>query len=82
MRGSWWKALPADLRGAVDLAVANPPYVAETELAGLPPEVSGWEPYDALIAGPSGLEALEDIVKEAPGWLASKKKKPTTNQSN
>lgn len=70
VRGSWWKALPADLRGAVDLAVANPPYVAETELAGLPPEVSGWEPYDALIAGPSGLEALEDIVKEAPGWLA------------
>jgi release factor glutamine methyltransferase len=70
VRGSWWKALPPDLRGAVDLAVANPPYVAETELAGLPPEVSGWEPYDALIAGPSGLEALEDIIKDAPGWLA------------
>jgi release factor glutamine methyltransferase len=69
-KGSWWKALPSDLRGAVDLAVVNPPYVAETELPGLPFEVSGWEPRGALVAGPSGLEALEEIVKEAPGWLA------------
>jgi release factor glutamine methyltransferase len=70
VRGSWWEALPSDLQGAVDLAVANPPYVAEAELAALPLEVSGWEPPGALIAGPSGLEALKEIVEEAPRWLA------------
>ena len=70
VRGSWWKALPSDLRGAVDLAVVNPPYVAQAELPGLPAEVSAWEPRGALIAGPSGLEAVEEIVKEAPSWLA------------
>jgi release factor glutamine methyltransferase len=70
VRGSWWKALPPDLRGTVDLVVANPPYVAETEVPGLPAEVSAWEPRGALIAGPNGLEALEEIVAEAPGWLA------------
>jgi release factor glutamine methyltransferase len=71
-RGSWWKALPSDLRGAVDLAVVNPPYVSETEIPALPVEVSAWEPRGALIAGPSGLEAFEEIVAEAPAWLAER----------
>ena len=41
VQGSWWHALPGGLKGTVDLAVTNPPYVAENELAALPPEVSG-----------------------------------------
>jgi release factor glutamine methyltransferase len=48
--------------------VANPPYVAEDE--PLPAEVAGWEPHGALVAGPTGLEAIERIVAEAPPWLA------------
>jgi release factor glutamine methyltransferase len=70
VQGSWWQALPAGLKGALDLAVTNPPYVAERELASLPPEVAGWEPVQALVAGPSGLEALSAIIAEAPVWLA------------
>jgi len=66
--GSWWAALPPDLRGQVDLVVSNPPYVATDE--ALPPEIAEWEPVSALRAGPTGLEALTEIVAEAPVWLA------------
>src|SRR5688572_32021725 len=47
--GSWFDALPGDLRGQLRLLVANPPYVAEHELAGLPPEVRDYEPVTALV---------------------------------
>jgi release factor glutamine methyltransferase len=67
-QGSWWEALPGELRGAVDLVVSNPPYVADDEV--LPPEVADWEPLDALRAGPTGLEALEVVVAGAVEWLA------------
>jgi release factor glutamine methyltransferase len=72
VQGSWWSALPPELKGSVTLAVANPPYVAEGEVADLPEEVSRWEPRQALVAGPTGLEALEAIVSEAPAWLAGR----------
>ena len=65
--GHWFDALPADLRGRVDLLVANPPYVGEAEV--LPPEVADWEPAAALVAGPGGLEAVSEILAGAPGWL-------------
>ncbi len=70
VQGSWWDALPGHLQGSVTLAVANPPYVAERELAQLPVDVSAWEPVQALVAGPSGLEALAAVVGGAPAWLA------------
>jgi release factor glutamine methyltransferase len=66
--GDWFAALPADLRGRIDVVVSNPPYVAVTD--PLPPEVADWEPRAALIPGPTGLEAIEQLVAEAPTWLA------------
>ncbi len=69
-RGSWFSALPAQLRGQLSVVVSNPPYVAEDEFADLPAEVAAWEPRQALVAGPSGLEALEVLLAEAPWWLA------------
>lgn len=66
--GSWFTALPEQLRGAVDLIVSNPPYVAESE--SLPGEVVNWEPRDALFAGQAGTEALELIVAGAPDFLS------------
>lgn len=66
--GSWYEALPGDVRGGVDVIVANPPYVAAD--AELPGEVGDWEPAHALVAGPTGLEAIELIVAGAPEWLA------------
>ena len=65
--GDWFDALPADLKGRVDLVVANPPYVGEGE--ALPSEVADWEPAGALVAGPTGLECVDLILAEAPAWL-------------
>lgn len=68
-QGDWFDALPRGLAGTIDVAVANPPYVAEVD--PLPQEVSAWEPRDALIAGPTGLEAIERILDAAPSWLSA-----------
>jgi len=65
--GDWFDALPPELRGTVQLVVANPPYVATT--AELPAEVSAWEPTGALRAGEDGLDAVRRLVADAPGWL-------------
>ena len=69
VEGSWFDALPPMLKGQFDLVVSNPPYVAEREVADLDPQVAQWEPRDALVAGPSGLEDIETIVEQAPPWL-------------
>ena len=66
--GSWFGALPSALRGRIGLVVSNPPYVAKGE--DLPSEVADWEPAAALVSGPTGLEAIEEIVHEAPAWLS------------
>ena len=68
--GSWFAALPPILRGQVDVVVSNPPYVGEHEVPDLPPEVARWEPREALVAGPTGLEQLVAIVSEARRWLS------------
>jgi release factor glutamine methyltransferase len=68
--GRWFDALPRSLRGRIDLVVSNPPYVAVSEVAGLPAEVAEWEPIGALVSGPTGLEAIEAVLTEAADWLA------------
>ncbi|HYL51534.1 MAG TPA: peptide chain release factor N(5)-glutamine methyltransferase [Acidimicrobiia bacterium] len=67
---SWFDGLPASLRGALLLVVANPPYVAEHEVAALPDDVRLYEPRTALVAGPRGTEAIETLLEEARAWLA------------
>ena len=56
---------PADWRGEMSLVVANPPYVAEAEWRELEPEVRNHDPRDALVAGPTGLEAYAALVPAA-----------------
>jgi release factor glutamine methyltransferase len=46
----------------VDLIVANLPYVAESEWGELEPEVTEWEPREALLAGPDGLDMLRAVI--------------------
>ena len=70
VEGSWFAALPILLRGRVQLIVSNPPYVSEAEVPDLAPEVAGWEPRHALVAGPTGLEQIDVILTDAPAWLA------------
>ncbi|HEX6587022.1 MAG TPA: peptide chain release factor N(5)-glutamine methyltransferase [Solirubrobacterales bacterium] len=48
--------------GSVDLLVANLPYVSEAEWDGLEPEIREYEPREALVAGPRGLEAIESLL--------------------
>jgi release factor glutamine methyltransferase len=67
--GSWFDALPTDLRGRIRVIVANPPYIAEHEVPELPRDVIEWEPYGALVSGPTGMESIAAIVAGAPEWL-------------
>jgi release factor glutamine methyltransferase len=50
--------------GEFDLIVANLPYVAEPDWALLQPEITEWEPREALIAGPDGLDAIRALMAE------------------
>lgn len=68
LEGSWYDPLPRTLRGRVGLVVSNPPYVAPDD--PLPPEVADWEPHEALVPGPTGFEAVDEVVRGALGWLA------------
>ncbi len=68
--GEWFDPLPEELRGSLMLVVSNPPYVAEHEVADLPDEVAAHEPRRALVAGPSGTEAIELLLESARDWLA------------
>jgi release factor glutamine methyltransferase len=45
-----------------DLVLANLPYVAEREWADLQPEVTRWEPREALLAGHDGLDAYRALL--------------------
>lgn len=49
--------------------VSNPPYISRGEWDGLPPEVRDFEPRRALLAGESGLELIERLVRRAGTYL-------------
>lgn len=62
--GSWFAALPAELKGTFGIIVSNPPYIATGD-----PEVDAvvhqWEPAGALYAGADGLDAVRAIGEGA-----------------
>jgi release factor glutamine methyltransferase len=55
-------SLPPAGESAFDLVLANLPYVAEREWGDLAPEIARFEPLEALIAGPTGLESIEGLL--------------------
>jgi release factor glutamine methyltransferase len=55
--------LPDDERGW-DLILANLPYVAERDWPSLQPEVTRYEPREALLAGPDGLNVYRALIPE------------------
>jgi release factor glutamine methyltransferase len=57
--------------GKFDLIVANPPYVATTEIASLAADIREHEPRQALDGGPDGLDLIRRIVEDAPAYLAN-----------
>jgi release factor glutamine methyltransferase len=60
---------------SIDVLVSNPPYVPRADHPALQREVRDYEPHIALFAGPTGLEAYDRLIAEAPrvlrkgGWL-------------
>lgn len=52
-----------------DLIVANLPYVREDELASLQPEISRYEPRQAVVAGEDGLEAIAVVAAASSAAL-------------
>lgn len=52
-----------------DFIVSNPPYISRGDWDGLPPEVRDFEPRRALLAGESGLEMIERLVRRARTFL-------------
>lgn len=68
VQGSWFGALPLDLRGTLDLVVANPPYIAEDDPA-VSDDVRSWEPHLALFSGVDGLRDIREITADAGAWL-------------
>lgn len=53
-----------------DLILANLPYVAERDWPSLQPEVTQWEPREALLAGHDGLDAYRNLIPKCAGALA------------
>ncbi len=64
--GDWTHALG----GRFDMIVANPPYIAQSEFAGLPREVIDYDPRLSLDGGQDGLAAYREIIPAARGLLA------------
>ncbi|MEE6175679.1 peptide chain release factor N(5)-glutamine methyltransferase [Mycobacterium sp. 050134] len=56
-----------ELDGAVDLVVANPPYVPDDATVG--PEVAEYDPHHAVFGGPDGMALIGPIVGLAGRWL-------------
>jgi len=56
----------------VHLIVANLPYIKESELPTLPPEISMFEPQIALAGGMNGLKQIERLLSQARRKLLPK----------
>ncbi len=72
--GHWWNPLES-LKGKLDLAISNPPYIPKDIYEKLPKEVKNFEPKIALFGGEDGLTHIREIIQKAPyflrenGWL-------------
>ncbi len=69
LAGDLLDPFPAELRGQVDVIVANPPYLTSVEVAACPPEVRDHDPRLALLAGDDGQVASDRLLAAAPEWL-------------
>jgi release factor glutamine methyltransferase len=59
-----------EFTGRFALIVSNPPYIRSAEIDVLEPEVSLWEPREALDGGADGLEFYRRIAHQAGDYLA------------
>lgn len=64
--GDWATALA----GRFDLVLSNPPYIPESDIAALEPEVREHDPRLALSGGADGLDAYRALAAAMPDLLA------------
>jgi release factor glutamine methyltransferase len=68
--GDLFGALPARLRGSVDVIALHPPYVAKRELHELPEEIRRFEPVHTLTDhSADGLGLVGRAASESGAWL-------------
>jgi release factor glutamine methyltransferase len=65
----WQGDLLDSLPDAVDLILANLPYIPTAGIATLAPEVRDYEPRAALDGGPDGLDLIRELLIQAPRRL-------------
>jgi release factor glutamine methyltransferase len=53
------------------MVVANLPYIKESDLALLPPEISKHEPRAALDGGKYGTEMIQELIRQSAGKIAA-----------
>lgn len=70
MQGSWFSALPDELKNSFDLIVSNPPYISDCD-PNVELSVRKFEPHLALFAGSDGLDAYREIISQAGAWLVA-----------
>ena len=68
--GDLYDALPARLRGCVDVILANAPYVPTDAIAMMPREARDFEHRMALDGGADGLDVQRRVIAGALQWLA------------
>ena len=69
LEGNLGSALPADLKGRVELLISNPPYIPSGVLASMDAEVVDYEPALALDGGDDGLDIFRRILVVAQDFL-------------
>ncbi|QOD42617.1 putative protein N(5)-glutamine methyltransferase [Clavibacter zhangzhiyongii] len=69
-RGDLLDALPDELRGRIDVLVANVPYVPHAGLDLMPPEARLHEPAATRDGGDDGLDVLRRVARDGGSWLA------------
>ncbi len=79
LQGDLLSGLPA--KPEIALVVSNPPYIGESEMAGLAPQVKDHEPRLALVGGPHGSEIIARLIPQAaerliPGGLLAMELSP------
>jgi release factor glutamine methyltransferase len=68
-QGDLFEPLPTEIRGRVDVIVANAPYVPTGAIRMMPAEARLYEARIALDGGAEGLDVHRRLAAEAAGWL-------------
>ena len=74
LRGSLFKpfeklSAPGHLSFKAGLIISNPPYIKRDEIRNLQPEITDWEPGEALNGGEDGLDYYKMLIPEAGNYL-------------